>query len=182
MRAESTTTMKTDRKTIFSEDRVHHYTLWRDWDVDSLTGCADDLPRHDQYLNVIGLNPSTADEKLDDNTIRRCINFAKTWGFGAFCMTNLFAFRSTKPDGMRQAENPVGQDNDHHIRRIASSAGMVLCAWGNNGVWRNQDLNVMKALKECGVKPYCLRITKMKQPEHPLYMPKDSQPIPFEIK
>lgn len=95
----------------FSEDRAFRYTLWREWDVDSLTGCADDLPHGHQFAQFIGLNPSTADETRDDPTIRRCIGFAKLWGYGALCMTNLFAFRATKPRDMRQAADPIGPEN-----------------------------------------------------------------------
>ena len=40
----------------------------------------------------IGLNPSTADETKNDPTIRRCINFAKDWGYGGVMIANLFAF------------------------------------------------------------------------------------------
>jgi hypothetical protein len=31
---------------------------------------------------IIGLNPSIADETKNDPTIIRCIDFAKTWGYG----------------------------------------------------------------------------------------------------
>jgi len=41
------------------------------------------------------LNPSTADEKADHPTVRRCIAYAQDWGYGAPCMTNRFAFRAT---------------------------------------------------------------------------------------
>ncbi len=58
--------------------------FWRIWDESKL-------------CDVLGLNPSTADETEDDPTIRRCINFAKTWGYGGLCMTNLFAYRATQP-------------------------------------------------------------------------------------
>ena len=50
----------------------------------------------------IGLNPSTADETKNDPTIRRCINFAKDWGYGGVMIANLFAFRSTSPEIMKQ--------------------------------------------------------------------------------
>jgi len=42
----------------------------------------------------IMLNPSTADDQVDDPTIRRCIGFSRAWGFGAMNVVNLFALRS----------------------------------------------------------------------------------------
>ncbi|GHX72979.1 hypothetical protein VCSRO16_3593 [Vibrio cholerae] len=66
-----------------SKCRKYRYALWRTWDSDK------------PFAMFIGLNPSTADEKNDDPTLRRCINFAKSWGYGGVCMANLFAFRAT---------------------------------------------------------------------------------------
>lgn len=45
----------------------------------------------------IMLTPSTADADTDDPTIRRCIGFAKSSGFGGLYVGNLFAYRSTQP-------------------------------------------------------------------------------------
>jgi hypothetical protein len=44
---------------VFTEERTHRLYLWRRW--------------HEQraWLMFIGLNPSTADERLDDPTVRR---------------------------------------------------------------------------------------------------------------
>lgn len=70
---------------IFSEDRMHRYVLIREWDLNKPS------------LMIISLNPSTANEKINDPTIRRCIGFAKQWEFGKLFVTNLFSFRATSP-------------------------------------------------------------------------------------
>ena len=65
------------------------------------------------YCVFIGLNPSTATFEEDDPTIRRCVGFAKRWGFGALVMLNIFAFRSTDPKKLRvkSTVDPVGPQN-----------------------------------------------------------------------
>ena len=62
---------------ILSEDRKYRYILSRTWDDTKPT------------VLFIGLNPSTADEETDDSTIRKCINYAKCWGYGKILMANL---------------------------------------------------------------------------------------------
>jgi hypothetical protein len=45
----------------------------------------------------IMLNPSTATEVQNDPTVERCEQRARTLGFGAFRVTNIFAWRDTDP-------------------------------------------------------------------------------------
>jgi hypothetical protein len=130
---------------------------------------------------VIGLNPSTADETKDDPTIRKCIGFAKRWGFGALCMTNLFAWRDTDPAKMKKAEFPEGEDNHSTILQCASEAGMILAAWGKHGKHRNQDVNVGQWLASIGKQPYCLKLNGDGTPMHPLYVPYETVPQLFTI-
>ena len=85
---------------ILSEDRKYRYVLSRIWDESK------------SMVMIIGLNPSTADETIDDPTIVRCIDFAKNWGYGGIYMLNLFAFRATLPKDMFSVENPIGDEND----------------------------------------------------------------------
>lgn len=85
------------------------------------------------YAMFIGLNPSTAGDVEDDPTIRRCIQFAKDWGYGALCMTNLFAFRATDPAVMKSYSEPIGSDTDAVLAELAKNAGVVVAAWGNHG-------------------------------------------------
>ena len=98
------------------------------------------------YLMVVGLNPSTADEVQDDPTIRRCIDFAKRWGYGALCMTNIFAYRATLPKDMKMAMNPIGEENDYWLGSCAKDAGMVLGAWGRHGSFMGRAEYVQRML------------------------------------
>lgn len=171
------------RETIFSEDRSHRFTLWRDWSKDSVL-FPDVRPDFcpgtiDSYIQFIGLNPSTADEKQDDPTIRKCIGFAKRWGFGAFCMTNLFGFRATDPEVMKIHPEPIGADNDRWILEIARGAGMTVCAWGNHGEHLDRAKAVRGMLAESGIKLHRLRMTRIGHPEHPLYIPYVLKPMEY---
>lgn len=180
----------TQLPSIFSPCRKYRYTLWREWWRDALPrplcrDCADvngvcprDGTRCDpsDYVQFIGLNPSTADETNDDPTIRRCINFAKAWGFGAMCMTNLFAFRATDPRCMMGCSRPIGADNDLWLTAMARNAALIVAGWGNKGAFLGRDKEVLKLLDNV----HCLRHTKAGHPEHPLYIPAETQPIPFQ--
>lgn len=123
----------------------------------------------------IGLNPSTADEVKDDPTIRRCVAFAKDWGYNALCMTNLFAFRATDPAVMLAAPDPVGPDNDRHLVNLSRGAGVIVAAWGTNGAFLGRDREVQALLPGL----HCLRKTKHGHPSHPLYLPGTLTPVLF---
>jgi len=124
----------------------------------------------------IGLNPSTADETQDDPTIRRCIGFAKAWGFSALCMTNLFAYRATDPAVMKAEQFPIGGDeNDLALRSLSESAGIVIAAWGVHGTHMERDAAVKKLVPNL----QCLGTTKEGHPRHPLYLRKDAFPFPL---
>lgn len=160
-----------ERTTIFSPCRQFRHTLWREF-YPELTKT--DL--QDSYVQFIGLNPSTADETHDDPTVRRCMAYAKAWGFGALCMTNAFAFRSTDPAGMLNHPNPIGISNDYWLSQVAQHAGIVIAAWGNDGSHRGRDVVIRKLIPNL----HCLKInTNTGQPAHPLYLKKTLTPIPY---
>lgn len=149
---------------VFSPCRRYRYELWRRWS----TG---------PYCNFIGLNPSTADETQNDPTIRRCIAFAKAWGYGALCMTNLFAFRATDPAVMKAYEFPIGgHDNDLSLRAVAEAAGITIAAWGVHGTHQDRAADVVKMIPRL----HCLGLSKDGHPRHPLYLKADSKPQPFQ--
>ncbi|EOW9103982.1 DUF1643 domain-containing protein, partial [Vibrio cholerae] len=137
-----------------SKCRKHRYALWRTWDSDK------------PFAMFIGLNPSTADEKNDDPTLRRCINFAKSWGYGGVCMANLFAFRATEPTHMKAQDDPIGIENNDWLLRLASNAGIVIAAWGNNGSHQNRSKEVASLIEDL----HYLKLNKSGEPAHPLYL------------
>lgn len=161
------------KDTLFSPCRRYRYTLWRTWDVDLF----DTNPNKDHYLMVIGLNPSTADETEDDPTIRRCIDYAKRWGYSALCMTNLFGWRDTDPKKMLAAQDPVGPENDHHLQTCATSAGLIVAAWGNHGQHRGRAGDVCRLIPNL----HCLRRNGDGSPAHPLYLPALLTPVPYGL-
>jgi hypothetical protein len=121
----------------------------------------------------VGLNPSTADAMLDDPTIRRCIGFARSWGYGGLMMTNLFAFRATLPRAMKAAIDPIGPDNDQVLRTAYLNAGIVIAAWGAHGAHKGRDVAVRAMLPRL----HYLRLTQGGHPGHPLYLPGSLSPL-----
>lgn len=163
-------------RTVFSPNRVYRYTLWREWaSASDLFARPEASHKGAGYLMVIGLNPSTADETKDDPTIRRCIDFAKRWGFGALCMTNLFAFRATDPKVMLVQADPCGPLNDDWLATVGARAGLVLAAWGAHGTYRQRDVEVLARLGSI----HCLGRNQDGTPRHPLYVPAITEPEPY---
>jgi hypothetical protein len=163
----------------FSPCRTWRYCLWRRWrdhgifDIDD-TRLGDD---NQDVCAFIGLNPSTADELEDDPTIRRCIGFAKSWGFGGIAMLNLFAFRATDPKDMKAARDPVGPWNDDALRRVTRVCRSTICCWGAHGSFRFRDSHVKALLFRKST--YCLGRTNDGQPKHPLYLKATTERLVF---
>jgi hypothetical protein len=122
---------------------------------------------------IVGLNPSTADEVTDDPTLTRCINFAKSWGYGGVCMTNLFAYRATDPKVMKSQRDPIGAENDFWLHKLANDAGIVVAAWGNDGSYLNRSNMVVEMLPNL----HYLKMNKSGEPAHPLYLKADLVPV-----
>lgn len=147
-----------------SKCRNYRYDLWRRWHENPIT----------PYVAFIGVNPSTADETKDDPTIRRCVNFAKSWGYGAMHMVNLYGLRSTDPKKLKTVIDSIGPDNDFWLKLVCNEAAIVVAAWGNNAEpKRAYDIRVLVP----GL--HYLELTKEGQPRHPLYLKKDRRPIPW---
>lgn len=117
------------------------------------------------------LNPSTADAAFDDATIRRCLGFARTLECERLDVVNLFAWRSTDPSELARASDPIGPDNDAHIRACGQEADIIVCAWGAHPAASDRVARVLTLLPRA---LHCLGTTKLGAPRHPLYVPADT--------
>ncbi len=132
----------------------------------------------DGHVTFIGLNPSTADETKDDPTIRRCIGFAKSWGFGGINMLNLFAYRSTDPNKLKVVVDPVGPENDVFLSMYCDVIGLNVVCWGTRGGFMDRGEKVIALLgREC---LSCFGFTNGGHPKHPLYLKRDTSVISLE--
>lgn len=122
----------------FSEDCRHRY-VWRlRW--------SDAKPPNP--LLVVGLIPSTADERQDDATVRKCMKVAAHNGHTELVMLNLFSRWPTSDhrDAVinRSLVDLVGPANDQYIGECATEVrglrGTIVAAWGNDGWSRHAEV------------------------------------------
>lgn len=126
-------------------------------------------------MTFVGLNPSTADETQDDPTIRRCIGFARDWGYARLKMLNLYAYRATDPRELRHAPDPVGLENDHVLSVVFGGSDLIVAAWGSCA-----DAERVAKVMGWPIHPrVCLGLTKAGAPRHPLYVQRSASLRPF---
>jgi len=150
-------------------NEAYRYLLWREWDSQK------------PVIVWIMLNPSTADDKVLDPTLRRCLQFSIDNGYGRMEILNLFALRSTDPKLLYRSEDPVGWRNNITISRACERLDRtIVAAWGVHGVLKNRDKQVIDIVtKSCGKDLYCFKLTKSGIPGHPLYLRGDIKMILF---
>jgi len=149
---------------IFDQSRAYRYALWRDWTP----------PWRQQPCTVafVMLNPSTADHEQLDPTVRRCVGFAKRWGYDRLHVVNLFALRSTRPGALSYHHDPIGPDNDLYLQLYArDQADLAIAAWGAQPLAAGSLERVTELLRPRAVR--VLGLTKSGEPRHPRYMPAD---------
>ncbi len=136
--------------------RKYRYVLWREWDEGEGT-CI-----------FVMLNPSTADAKKDDQTITKCIGFAKRWGFRRLEVVNLFAYRATDPKKLLKVKDPVGKDCDLYLGAALFKAKRVVVAWGSTKIPKDDRVTLVLELAGEFVPEFgCLGRTKGGDPKHP---------------
>jgi len=149
----------------FSRCQRYRYQLERCWG---------EHPSRNSTVVFIGLNPSTADAKNDDPTLRKCVAFARGWGFKRLVMVNLFAWRATDPENLLQTNHPIGKQNDKHIDAAVAESALIIACWGEYGAYLNRAQEVHARYSQ---RLHCLQTNKSGEPTHPLYLPATLTPV-----
>ncbi len=158
-----------NRGAVLSDDLRYRYSLWRTWDATK------------PAVLFVMLNPSTADADVDDPTIRRCIGFARRWGYGGIYVWNLYGYRATDPAELDAADDPIGRENEDHLWEILQdgNVGRIIAAWGakpGRGRYVHREISVRYGpLYDREV--HALGLTKDGHPRHPLYVRGDVEPV-----
>lgn len=124
------------------------------------------------------LNPSTADEREDDPTIRRCLRFSARFGATSLEAVNLYALRVAEPAELELAYDPIGPATDRWIADAASRARYVIVAWGAHRQAAARETIVWDLLSRSvplDVPIHCLGRTRDGSPRHPLYVRHDAK-------
>jgi hypothetical protein len=154
---------------VFSSCNTYRYRLWRVWD---------DKPP----AVFIMLNPSTADAFENDPTVERCERRARAMGYGGLRVANIFALRSTDPKALYKHPQPIGTENDQAILESIADAGIVICAWGSHGNYKNRGNEVIELIRSVNITPHYLAMNLDSTPKHPLYVSYNITPTPWKVK
>ena len=181
--------MPMERKATMSKCGGYRYTLWRRWsNVEN--------PR---VVLWIMINPSTADARKDDPTVKRCIHFSKLWGYDALRIVNIYPlitpdikeckrfaeWEHNGPDWW--ARDQIYIRNFPIVHEHILTAALVMAAWGSKP-WADSDIEALLEVEmmdrpiDHQLDLYCLGTTKHGDPKHPLArgkhrVPNDQQPI-----
>jgi hypothetical protein len=148
---------------IISDDGKYRFSLTRRWGSEE-----------DGFVVWVMLNPSTADASQNDATIRRCMRFAKDWGYGGIEVVNLYAYRSRDPSVLSSMprEEAVGGGNNGAIfgactRVFKAPKGMVVAGWGARAI---DPVRIREVRGILAIFPavHCLGTTVSGSPRHPL--------------
>lgn len=120
------------------------------------------------------LNPSTADHREDDPTIRRVRGFTQREGYDGFTVVNLYSLRATDPAALTSHDDPVGWHGDLIQHAVIVRAPAVVVAWGAHPMAEQRARQFRASTPDA----LCLGHTKSGAPRHPLYVRKDQPLVP----
>ena len=147
------------REAEFSIDKKERYSLNREWD------------KSKNKILYIMLNPSLADDKNDDPTIRRLINFTKKFNSGGFLVGNIFTTITPNPKELDKSKG-MSDKNFEELIKLINKVDQIVYAWGSS-------IEEPQLLKKLVLNPKCFGKNLNGTPKHPLYLPSQTNLINF---
>lgn len=171
----------------FSDDGTRRYVLIRRW-----AHTIGDDDERTMPLTWVMLNPSSAGAADDDPTIRKCVGYAKRWGYGGIRVLNLFDYIATDPHDLARQATRSSPANDQvweewllpWNRQEWTALEVrpdVVVGWGDHGSIDNRDQWAARMFIRAGIEPSCLGVTRAGQPLHPGRTSYDLQRVPWKV-
>lgn len=146
-------------RVCFSDDRRRRY-----WFEAALSGVGG-------ACLFLMLNPSSADEQVQDRTVGKCKEFAERGGYGKLAIVNLLSYRSPNPEEALAHCGYRDTLNERHVAEAARQADAIVCAWGNWGSRAREQVAAVGEMLCAEGHEKKLRIlgdlTQKSQPPHP---------------
>lgn len=164
-----------------SLDGMYRWWLRRDWTDEQPM-----LRKPFKECVFVGLNPSTADDKIDDNTVRIWISLAKRWGYTCFTALNIYPYRSTDPRALLAWSKLVSSyswalEQNEMVFAERSDLPTILCC--GSGLLPGHEYYIEdRILPFFATPPLCLVLTKDGYPHHPRGVSLDTKPIPYPAR
>lgn len=157
---------------IISECGTWRYRLERDVQMDGIV------------FAYFGVNGATAGPVVNDQTVYKWIGFTKLNGGRKFIVGNPFAFRSKNVKDLARVVDPVGPENDFHLRQIIADADQLVPCWGPRTKvpkqlrYRYDELESMLLASGKPIKTFGLTLSG--DPKHPLMLSYDTKLVDWK--
>ena len=157
---------------VFSDCGRYRQRLIRDWTP------ADAVPR---AILFCGMNPSTADALVQDNTCAKETGRAMAMGFTRYLKGNVLDYRVTDPKLLpKDPALACSPANLPAILDMAAEAELVVMAYGRlHPRYAPTVDGIVAALRATGRPLWCFGRNQDGSAKHPLYLRKDAPLVPF---
>ena len=123
-----------------------------------------------KVMAFFGINPSTADENIDDNTLKRLRAIAAESGASALIVGNVFAYRTANVKELKAVDNPIGSHNAKYLKEIIREADVLVPFWGSKNKLpaklRPYLAELLDVLAKTNKPIMALGLTATKDPRH----------------
>lgn len=135
------------------------------------------------FVTFILLHPETCEVTQTDPTLRRCIHYAKLWGFDGLKVVHLYALVTTDVESLGTTRDSIGPENNQFILYATDHSSAVILAWGDTlttPLAQSRMRDVYQLVHHQS--PHCLKVTSTgNYPRHPLYLSKSLIPVPYQL-
>jgi len=152
------TTVNVNKVTL-SEDGRYCYSIFRKWDTEK------------PQLLFILVSPGKVINGRESPEIKKCVFYAKAWGFGGVTITYLYPFITPDIHFLSVIKDPVGENQFDFIKGHDTK----VAAWGDY----LPNTSAVNSLVKAVGKLSCIEVTTRGYPVNPLFTSKKAKLKPY---